>query len=180
MLRVVSHQPAIHELIDRAVARLGYAVKSTDEAAQNDDLRLARGLFLLALESNQLQGVEVDGQQCVIDRGGQITLIPPLCAKQFVQTGQQANVEDIETDVSTDFHRPHQHPLKISRYGIAIPVRSVRYMALMYASTRDVENIFSPSFRLVAGAAGDRIFAHRCFPEVRTSSSVALFRVATS
>jgi hypothetical protein len=53
-------------------------------------------------------------------------------------------------------------------------------MALMYASTRDVENIFSPSFRLVAGAAGDRIFAHRCFPEVRTSSSVALFRVATS
>src|SRR6266566_3187916 len=128
MLRVVSHQPAIHELIDRAVARIGYAMKSTDEAAQNNYLRLARGLFLLALESNQLQGVEVDGQQCVIDRGGQITLIPPLRPKQFVQTSQEANIEDIETGGSTDRHSLHQHPLRGSRSSTATAVHSVRYI----------------------------------------------------
>src|SRR5260370_3449447 len=136
-------------------------MKLPNEAPKQAYLCLRCGWLLLALESDKLDGVEVDGQQCIVDRGGQITLIPPLCAKQFVQTGQQANVEDIETDVSTDCHRPHQHPLKISRYGIAIPVRSVRYMALMYASTRDVENIFSPSFRLAPRSPLASTLPHR-------------------
>src|SRR5437899_1373071 len=43
-----------------------------------------------------------------------------------------------------------------------------------------VENTFSSRFPLGIGAAGGMIFRHCCFPPVRTSSSVALFRVATS
>src|ERR1700687_2048555 len=114
-------------------------MKSADEASQNDYLRLPSSLFFLALESNQLHGVEVDGQQRVVDRGGQITLIPPLRAKQFVQTDQQANVEDIETDISTDCHRAHQHPLRgpavaPSQWSILYDI----YMARMYASNQGV------------------------------------------
>ena len=81
-----------------------------NETAQNDDLRFSRSLLLFALERDQLDGVEVDGKQCVVDRGGQIPLIATLGAKQFVQTDQQANIEYIETDVSTDCHRLHQYP----------------------------------------------------------------------
>src|SRR5205814_5073565 len=55
----------------------------------------------------------------LIDRGGQITLIPALGTKQFVQPDQQADVEDIETDVSPDCHRLHQHPLRSSRSSAA-------------------------------------------------------------
>src|SRR5437879_3867748 len=69
-------------------------------------------LVLLALESDQVDDVQIDGKQRVVDRGGQITLIPPLRAKQFVQADQQTNVEDIEADVSTDCHWLHQHPLR--------------------------------------------------------------------
>jgi hypothetical protein len=39
-----------------------------------------------SLESDQLDDVKVDGQQCVVDRGGQISLIPALFAKQLVQS----------------------------------------------------------------------------------------------
>lgn len=41
--------------------------------------------FLFALESDQLDGVEVEGEQRIIDGRGQIALIPPLRAKQLVQ-----------------------------------------------------------------------------------------------
>lgn len=34
--------------------------------------------FLFALESDQLDGVEVEGEQRIIDGRGQIALIPPL------------------------------------------------------------------------------------------------------
>jgi hypothetical protein len=79
-------------------------MKLPNETAQKDDLRLLCGLFLLALESDQQDGVEVDGQQRVVDRGGQIALVPPLLAKQLIQADQQANVEYIETGVSTYCH----------------------------------------------------------------------------
>ncbi len=68
LFRVVSHQPAIYELIDRAGACLGYAMKSRDQTAQEDHLCLPRCLFLLALESNQLHRVQVDREERVIDR----------------------------------------------------------------------------------------------------------------
>src|SRR5919109_303168 len=84
-LRVVSHQPAVHELIHRAATRLSDFFNPANQPAQNDDLRFSRGLLLFPLESNQLDGVEVDGEQRVIDRGRQVALIAPLRAKQLVQ-----------------------------------------------------------------------------------------------
>src|SRR5215469_17040684 len=81
-----SQQAAVHELIDGAASRIRNSLDPADETAQKDDLRLPCGLFLLPLESDQLDGVEVDGQQCVVDRGRQIAQIPPLLAQQLVQT----------------------------------------------------------------------------------------------
>ena len=39
-LRIVGRQPAVDQLIDRAVAYLGYAMKSLNQPAQNNNLRL--------------------------------------------------------------------------------------------------------------------------------------------
>src|SRR5437899_2943153 len=147
-------------------------MKSTDETPQNNHLRLPCGLFLLALESNELHGIEVDSEQCVVDRGGQITLIPALRAKQFVQADQQTNVEDIETGVSTDCHRLHQHPSRVP--AVALPQRSIPYdvyMTLMYASTRVRGKHLFTYLPPCRRGAGGRTFHHCCFPPVRTSSS---------
>ena len=156
LFRVVNHQPAIHELIDRAAACLGYAMKSRDQTAQEDHLRLPRCWFILALETNQPHRVQVDREERVIDRSGQIALIPPFRAKQFVQPDQQANVEDIETYISTDCHRLHQHPLRGS--SVALSQRSLPYdiyIALTCASTRGCGKDVSPCFRMVAESAGE-------------------------
>jgi hypothetical protein len=61
-------------------------MKLPDEAPKQNHLGFGCGLFFLALESDQLDGVEVDGQERVVDRGRQISLIPALFAKQLVQT----------------------------------------------------------------------------------------------
>jgi hypothetical protein len=61
-------------------------MKLPNEVAKQNHLGLACGLFLLSLESDQLDAVKVDGQKRVVDRGGQISLIPALFTKQLVQT----------------------------------------------------------------------------------------------
>src|SRR2546429_260187 len=170
------------ELIDGAVACLCCAMKAPDQAAQEDHLCLPRRLFLLALESNQLHRVEVHGEERVIDRGGQITLIPALGTKQFVQPDQQADVEDIETDVSPDCHRLHQHPLRSSRSSAAATVSSIRYIhgPGVCFNQGMWKRCFHLAFVWLPRPLGESILSHSCVPDVRTSSSVALFRVATS
>src|ERR1700704_818157 len=127
LLRVVSQQPAIHQLVHGTVACRCNSLNPANEAPQNDHLRLPCGLFLLALESNKLDCLEVDGEQPIVDRSRQITLVPPLLAKQFVQSDQQADVEYIEADVPTSCHRPH-HPLRGRRSSSSTAVCSVRYI----------------------------------------------------
>ena len=82
-------------------------MKPTNEASKKDHLCLSCSLFLLALEGDQLDGVEVNCQQRVVDRSGQIALVPPLLTKQLVEANQQANIENIEAGISTYRHRPH-------------------------------------------------------------------------
>ena len=128
MLRVVSHQPAIHELVHRTAAHVCDSLNPANETPQDDDLRFPGGLFLLPLESNKLDGVEVDGKQRVVDRSRQITLIPALLAKQFVQSDQQAYVEYIEADVPTFCHRAAPSTFKGHRTKILAAVSSLRYI----------------------------------------------------
>jgi hypothetical protein len=59
-------------------------MKSLNETAQKDDLCFPCGLFLFALKSDEFDGVKVDGEERVVDRGGQIALVSPLLTKQLV------------------------------------------------------------------------------------------------
>ena len=61
-LRVVSQQAAIHESIHRTPSRIRNSFDLADELAQKDYLRLPCGLFLLSLESDELDRFEVDSQ----------------------------------------------------------------------------------------------------------------------
>lgn len=61
-------------------------MKPPDQAAQNDHLRLPRGLFLPALESNQLHRVQVDGEEL------------PLLTSRFVF---DATIRDRELSCAT-------------------------------------------------------------------------------
>ena len=127
-LRVVSQQAAIHELIDRTASRIRNSFDPADELAQKDYLRLPCNFLLLSSENDYLDCLEVDSQERVVDRGGQVTLISPLRAKQFVQTDKQANVEDIETGLSTYCHRAHQHPLGVPAVSALQRFHSLRYI----------------------------------------------------
>src|SRR5438046_220047 len=80
-------------------------MKLPNEAPKQDYLCLPYDLLLLVLEYDKVARVEVDGQQCIVDRGGQIALVPPLLTKHLVEGNQQANIENIEAGVSTYCHR---------------------------------------------------------------------------
>src|SRR5262249_14474586 len=126
-LRVISQQTTVHELIHRAATHLSDSLNPANETAQNDHLRFSRSLLLFALERDKLDGVEVDGEERVIDRRGQIALIAPLLAKQLIEADQQANIEYIKADWSTYCHGAAP-TFSRDRRGILPGVLSVRHI----------------------------------------------------
>jgi hypothetical protein len=127
-------------LIDRAASRFSYVMKPSNEAPKQDHLCLSCGLFLLALESDQRDGVEINGEERVVDRGGQIALVPPLLTKQLIDGNQQPNIENIETGISTYRHGlrlpPWGHCPCSYRHSITCDI----YTTMEHASTNRVEN----------------------------------------
>ena len=85
LLRVVSHQAAIDELTDRAGSRVRNRFDPVNETPQDDDLRFSSSLLPFALESNELDGIEVDSEKRVVDRSRQVALVPPPRAEQLVE-----------------------------------------------------------------------------------------------
>src|SRR5260370_6146897 len=100
ILRVVSQQSAIHELIHRTIPLFGDLMNALAESIQDDDLRFSPGLFLSGLKIHNLNGIQIDRKECIVDRSRQLSDVSRFVPQEFVEGAQEPDVIDSELNAS--------------------------------------------------------------------------------
>jgi len=94
---------------------------------QDNDLRLSPGLLLSRLKSDKLDGVQVDGQEGIVNRRRQFSHIPRFIPQELVEGTQEPDIVNSKMNASPFGHDSY-------RLQTAIPATEVHawyiYMTL--------------------------------------------------
>jgi hypothetical protein len=103
-LRVISQESAIHELIHRTLPLLSDLMNALAKTPQNNNLRFSPGLLLSGLKIDELDGIQVDLQKGIVDRGRQFSQISRFIPQEFVEGTQEPDVVDSKVNASPFRH----------------------------------------------------------------------------
>ena len=123
----MSEKSAIDELIHRTVPLMGDLMNAFAKTPQDNDLRLSPGLLLSRLKSDKLDGVQVDGQEGIVNRRRQFSHIPRFIPQELVEGIQEPDIVNSKMNASPFGHDSY-------RLQTAIPATEVHawyiYMTL--------------------------------------------------
>jgi hypothetical protein len=71
---------------------------------QDNDLRLSPGLLLSGLKSDQLDGLQVDGQKGIVDRSREFSQIPGFIPQELVEGQQEPDIVNYKMSASPFGH----------------------------------------------------------------------------